>query len=65
MAHEADAMLGPGEIPTLSTSPGPGQRAGRQKELLALAEALDQLPEDQRCAVGRKHLQGFTVAAIA
>ena len=43
----------------------PSQRASRQEQLVRLADALAQLPEDQREAVVRKHLQGDTVAAIA
>ncbi len=43
----------------------PSQRASRQEQLVRLADALAQLPEDQRQAVVRKHLQGDTVAAIA
>jgi RNA polymerase sigma-70 factor (ECF subfamily) len=43
----------------------PSQRAVRQEELLRLAEALTQLPEDQRRAVELRHLHGASVAAIA
>ncbi len=43
----------------------PSQRAAREEELLALAQALAQLPADQRSAVEMKHLQGYSVAEIA
>ena len=43
----------------------PSQRAAREEELLALAKALAQLPDDQRLAVEMKHLQGASVAEIA
>jgi len=41
------------------------RRRPRTRELLTLAQALAQLPEDQRLAVEMKHLEGATVAEIA
>jgi RNA polymerase sigma-70 factor (ECF subfamily) len=43
----------------------PEERAMRQEELVALAEALAQLPEDQRRAVELRHLGGCTVGEVA
>jgi RNA polymerase sigma-70 factor (ECF subfamily) len=43
----------------------PSQRVQRPEQLLHLALALAQLPEDQRTAVELKHLQALTVAEIA
>ena len=48
-----------------SSADSPLERTVRQEELLQLSEALDQLPDDQRVAVELKHLQGWTVEAIA
>jgi RNA polymerase sigma-70 factor, ECF subfamily len=45
------------------TSPSRG--AARQEDLLRLAEALARLPEDQRAAVERHHLEGRTLAETA
>src|SRR5438094_958509 len=53
------------EVLLMAQQSSPSQRASRQEQLVRLADALAQLPEDQREAVVRKHLQGDTVAAIA
>lgn len=43
----------------------PSQQAIRHEQLLAMAEALDTLPEDQRQAVELHHLSGCSVAEVA
>jgi RNA polymerase sigma-70 factor (ECF subfamily) len=43
----------------------PSQRAVRQEQFLQLAEALAQLPADQRTAVELHHLRGIGVAEVA
>jgi RNA polymerase sigma-70 factor (ECF subfamily) len=43
----------------------PSQRAVKNEELLRLAEALAALPEPQREAVVRHHLQGCSLAELA
>jgi RNA polymerase sigma-70 factor (ECF subfamily) len=44
---------------------GPDQRLNRQEQLLGLAHALAQLPEDQRRALELHHLKGLPVKEVA
>ena len=48
-----------------SDSTSPSGQAIRHEELFRLAEALAQLPEDQRMAVELHHLQDCSVAEVA
>jgi RNA polymerase sigma-70 factor (ECF subfamily) len=43
----------------------PSQQAIRREQLLALGEALESMPEDQRRAIELHHLQGDSLADVA
>jgi RNA polymerase sigma-70 factor (ECF subfamily) len=48
-----------------SEQDSPSERAVRKEQLLQLAHALAQLPEDQRAAVELHHLKGLSLAEVA
>jgi RNA polymerase sigma-70 factor (ECF subfamily) len=48
-----------------ATDSSPSQRVARQEQVVRLARALSQLPDDQRRAVELHHLQGQSVAEVA
>jgi RNA polymerase sigma-70 factor, ECF subfamily len=43
----------------------PSQQVIRNERLFALAKAMAELPEDQRCALELHHLEGLSVVAVA
>jgi RNA polymerase sigma-70 factor (ECF subfamily) len=45
--------------------PSPSAQVNRQEQLIGLAEALAELPEDQRLAVELHHLKDCSVADVA
>ncbi len=53
------------EASLVAEQTSPSERASRNEELLRLAWALEQLPEDQRTVVVRHHLQGEPMATVA
>lgn len=60
--HESSARL---EEWLASSGESPGEQVDRQEQLLRLAQALSNLPDDQRQAIEMHHLQGVLLADIA
>jgi RNA polymerase sigma-70 factor (ECF subfamily) len=60
--HESSARL---EAWLAKPQESPSEQADRHEQLLHLAEALRQLPEDQRVVIELHHLQGCFLAGIA
>jgi RNA polymerase sigma-70 factor (ECF subfamily) len=60
--HESSARL---EAWLASSGESPSDQVDRQEQLLRLAEALGQLPDDQRQAIEKHHLQGSLLTDIA
>ncbi len=59
--EESSAKL---EACLVSEKSSPSQQALRQEELLSLAEALAELPEDQRQAIELHHLKGYSLVKV-
>jgi RNA polymerase sigma-70 factor (ECF subfamily) len=53
------------EASLVAEQTSPSERASRNEELLRLARALEQLPDDQRTVVVRHHLQGEPLGTVA
>jgi RNA polymerase sigma-70 factor (ECF subfamily) len=60
--HESSARL---EEWLASAGESPSEQADRQEQLLHLAQALGQLPDDQRQAIEMHHLHGSLLTDIA
>jgi RNA polymerase sigma-70 factor (ECF subfamily) len=60
--HDSSARL---EAWLAADQSSPSEAAGRQEQLLRVARALGQLPDDQRTAIELHHLRDLPVADIA
>ena len=64
--NDPDREVSMGRADDLARKPtSPLSALVRHEEILRLAEALDQLPDDQRRAVELRHLHGLTLAETA
>ena len=62
---EVDGSFSRAEVSLAAVQTSPSQQVSREEELVAMADALAQLPEAQREAVILHHLQGATLVEVA
>lgn len=62
---EVDGSFSRAEVCLAAAQTSPSQRVSREEELLAMADALAQLPDAQREAVVLHHLQGCSLTEVA
>jgi RNA polymerase sigma-70 factor, ECF subfamily len=62
---EVDGSFSRAQVWLAAAQTSPSQRVSREEELVAMADALAQLPEAQREAVVLHHLQGAGLAEVA
>jgi RNA polymerase sigma-70 factor (ECF subfamily) len=64
LSQSSDSSVDPALLASTDSSVGPEATAQRNEQLLHLARALEQLPDDQRGVVELKHLHGLSIAEI-